>query len=118
MEVVMAKQPGAMRAAEMGRILSTPLRVGKHDPKKVVVADDGFILATMSWHMNDAEAYARLFAAAPDLFAALKRLADEGFLETLLGLDESTREDGEDEISGPAVHAALAAIAKAEGSDI
>lgn len=61
------------------------------------------------------EANARLIAAAPDLLAALKLLDSSGLLDTLLDMDRSAAEDGEEEIAGPAVRMTRAAVAKALG---
>lgn len=87
----------------MQRIRSTPLKAsGRH----VRVAADGYTVASVNSYMNDRNAYAMLFAAAPDLFHALKTLE-------MVVLDVSTPSP-EYEAAFPL---ARAAIAKAEGGD-
>lgn len=52
----------------MERILASPLKAGGDH---VRMAGDGYHVATVSRGMNDRAEYARLFAAAPDMLAAL-----------------------------------------------
>lgn len=61
---------------------------------------------------KECEANARVIAAAPDAIAALKRLEDSGLLQSLLDMDAAAHEEGEEEIAGPAVRAARAAVAR------
>ncbi len=55
-------------------IMKWPL---KADKRSVRGAATGYHVTTISDGMNDREEYARLFAAAPALLAALRSLADE-----------------------------------------
>ncbi len=62
----------------LARILTTPLKATERGGMSSVrVAADSFHVAIISAGMNDQAAYARLFAAAPDLFAALKAIVAE-----------------------------------------
>jgi hypothetical protein len=61
------------------RILTTPLKATERGGMSSVrVASDSFHVATISAGMNDQPDYARLFAAAPDLYQAIKPLAFSG----------------------------------------
>lgn len=56
----------------LNRILTTPLKATERGGMASVrVAADSFHVATINAGMNDQAEYARLFAAAPDLLAAL-----------------------------------------------
>ncbi len=58
------------------RILTTPLKATERGGMSSVrVAADSFHVATISAGMNDQPEYCRLFAAAPDLYQAIKPLA-------------------------------------------
>jgi len=59
-----------MNTASLKRISDTPLR---SDGPRIRVAGDGYLVAGVSAGMNDRDAYAKLFAAAPDMLAALKK---------------------------------------------
>jgi hypothetical protein len=60
----------------LDRILTTPLKVDvRGGMSSVRVAADSFHVATISTGMNDQAEYARLFAAASDLYQAIKPLA-------------------------------------------
>lgn len=62
--------------AALDRILTTPLKATKRGGMSSVrVAADSFHVATISAGMNDQPEYARLFAAAPDLYQAIRPLA-------------------------------------------
>lgn len=59
------------------RIAKTPLAVVQHRWNiRVVVAADKYTVATISQGMNDREEYGRLFAAAPNMLAALHKAHD------------------------------------------
>ena len=58
----------------LDRILTTPLKATERGGMSSVrVAADSSHVATISAGMNDQPEYARLFAAAPDLFAIVTR---------------------------------------------
>lgn len=60
----------------LDRILTTPLKATERGGMSSVrVAADSFHVATISAGMNDQAEYSRLFAAAPDLYQAIKPLA-------------------------------------------
>lgn len=64
--------------AALDRILTTPLKATERGGMSSVrVVADSFHVATISAGMNDQAAYARLFAAAPELFTALKAIVAE-----------------------------------------
>ncbi|MCC8963743.1 hypothetical protein H8A95_15845 [Bradyrhizobium sp. Pear76] len=80
------------------RILSTPLRAERRGGYAAVkVAADGYHVATVSPGMNDAGDYARLFAAAPAMLAALKSitrnsaLSDAWLAPVLAAIDQAER---------------------------
>lgn len=61
----------------MDRIMTTPLAADAMGSSvRVVVAADKYTVANVSEGMNDREEYARLFAAAPELLAALESIVD------------------------------------------
>jgi len=62
--------------AAIARVEATQLKAAERGGMSSVrVAADGFHVATVSAGMNDQAAYARLFAAAPNLYQAIKPLA-------------------------------------------
>lgn len=64
-----------MTASE--RITGTPLATDvRGSSVRVVVAADKYTVANINAGMNDREEYARLFAASPQLLAAVDRAAD------------------------------------------
>lgn len=81
----------------------------KADRNLVKIAADGYHVATVNTRMDDPEAYARLFATAPELVAVLKD-AREAIAETLA-------DNGFDPAGSPRLKAIDAVIAKAEGTE-
>jgi hypothetical protein len=79
------------------RILSTPLAVDTRGMQaRVVVAADKYTVAVISHGMNDRAEYALLFARAPQLLTALRRLVncpdlnlDDYEPETRVAVDEA-----------------------------
>lgn len=63
------------QSAAFERVLGTRLKVDERDPRSIRVAGDGYHVASVSPHMNDPEVYARLFAAAPGLYALVEAMA-------------------------------------------
>jgi hypothetical protein len=86
------------------RIMQTPLAVAERETgtARVVVAADKFTVATINIGMNDRTEYARLFAASPDLLAALRAIVWQALQGKVLPRDACVAQ-------------ARAAIAKAEG---
>jgi hypothetical protein len=101
---------GPWRAGDMGLTVFGPK---SEHPAPVTVAN----LPPPSPRVPAAERAANraLILAAPDLLEALRMLEDGGLLASLESMDDAASEDGEAEIAGPAIRAARAAIAKAEG---
>lgn len=93
----------------LDRILATPLKATKRGGMSSVrVAADSFHVATISAGMNNQAEYARLFAAAPDLYQAIKPLA-------FSSPDLPPKDIDPNDWRG-AVIAARAAMAKARGT--
>ena len=89
----------------LSRILSTPL---KRNGRAIQVAADGYAVAAVNTHMNDAEAYATMFAASARMLAALKHL------EMVISPDHVTLA-GHIDFKDGALEVIRTAIAAAEG---
>jgi len=102
------------------RIVAAPLAVAQRRWNiRVVVAADDYTVTTISQDMNDREEYARLFAAAPELLAALKQYVATypAFKSRPIGAPGSPARIEQDVLIAMEM-AARTAIAKAEGTDV
>ena len=70
----MSRSDGSQSTAFAG-VRGTRLKVDNRDRRSIRVAGDGYHVATVSPGMNDPEVYARLFAAAPGLYALVEAVA-------------------------------------------
>ena len=103
-------------------MMTAPLTIKWGDGVAKIVPDDGHghiatvrMRPTKTNNVAEYQEYARLFAAAPEMFAVMKRLDESGLLETLSYMDTAMMDDGDDPIANLHIEAIRATLAKAEG---